>query len=787
MSWSPQVAAAPFSSANTAMMDLLVPLSQSPPNTNLFPKIQHPYPPEYADPRSNNVVPTNSWISNLFYHSVEHLAPTTPDPYTLRIFDGYGGNPGLSIRQPSKKVFGSYPPMNDVPYTESGYMINSVVVDLRFTCSEWGLGSKPTQSVTSWDHFSANLELSTAPGDQRRIEFPLVRGMAYVTAIYHNLTPQFFTQHAIIRVEADSHSGNERFMGRKFKISMNDDPTTTFLIYALGDQPLELHRDGTSNLVASRPYNGPIRVAKLPNAGDESTLDNSRGVWPTGGRLRAQGSREQGEYHIEWQTQGDSADKLLMYAYPHHLDSLTNTQRTRLTLQSATKGAMTAVVGSRWSLVESSLSPVEWLPLNPAAPASAINEIMAAMDKDLQSDYTAETLLDDNYFSGKGLQKFAMLALVLNKPELTQLRNPELAATSLEKLKNAFLPYLENRQHDPFRYDSVYRGIVARDGLPTSMGGKGDVNAEFGHTLYNDHHYHQGYLIVTAAIIHYLDPHWRSNEITQWTETLIRDVNTPVDNDPYYAPFRNWDWFAGHSWAGGIKINGALDGRDQESIPESVNFYWGTKLWGLATNNDALVNLAALQLAITKRTTYEYFWMLDDNKNRPPNIIQNKVIGIYFEQKADYTTYFGRYVEYIHGIQQLPMTPALADDIRTPEFVGQEWQQKLASIAPNVRSPWAGVLYLNYALLDPSTAYTQLRRVPVDDGQTRSFSLYLASTRGNFRRGLRLNQNINSSLPMSPETDLRAQNRIPFSSSAVNIIRHLGATDNKHDDRYNGY
>lgn len=105
MSWSSQVAAAPFSSANTAMIDLLVPLSQSAPNTNLFPKIQHPYPPEYADPRSDNVVPTNSWISNLFYHSVEHLAPTTPDPYTLRIFDGYGGNPGLSIRQPSNKVY----------------------------------------------------------------------------------------------------------------------------------------------------------------------------------------------------------------------------------------------------------------------------------------------------------------------------------------------------------------------------------------------------------------------------------------------------------------------------------------------------------------------------------------------------------------------------------------------------------------------------------------------------------------------------------------------------------
>ena len=49
-------------------------------------------------------------------------------------------------------------------------------------------------------------------------------------------------------------------------------------------------------------------------------------------------------------------------------------------------------------------------------------------------------------------------------------------------------------------------------------------------------------------------------------------------------------------------------------------------------------NLAALQLAITKRTTYEYFWMLDDNKNRPENMIKNKVVGIFFEQKADYVS-----------------------------------------------------------------------------------------------------------------------------------------------------
>lgn len=67
-----------------------------------------------------------------------------------------------------------------------------------------------------------------------------------------------------------------------------------------------------------------------------------------------------------------------------------------------------------------------------------------------------------------------------------------------------------------------------------------------------------------------MDPSWRTAELKEWTEDLIRDVNNPVDNDPYFAQFRSWDWFAGHSWAGGIKVNGALDGRDQESVPEVI-------------------------------------------------------------------------------------------------------------------------------------------------------------------------------------------------------------------------
>ncbi|KAI8640298.1 hypothetical protein BD408DRAFT_420078 [Parasitella parasitica] len=80
------------------------------------------------------------------------------------------------------------------------------------------------------------------------------------------------------------------------------------------------------------------------------------------------------------------------------------------------------------------------------------------------------------------------------------------------------------------------------------------------------------------------------------------------------------------------------------------------------------------------------------------------------------------------------MTPILADYIRTPEFVSQEWDQKLANVAPTIDSPWAGVLYMNYAVINPAAAYPILRHIALDDGQTRSYSLYMAATRPNFYR-----------------------------------------------------
>lgn len=64
----------------------------------------------------------------------------------------------------------------------------------------------------------------------------------------------------------------------------------------------------------------------------------------------------------------------------------------------------------------------------------------------------------------------------------------------------------------------------------------------------------------------------------------------------------------------------------------------------------------------------------------------------------------------------------------------EEWEQKLKDVAPTVDNPWSGVLYLNYAMINPADAYPLLRTAQMDDGQTRSYSLYLAATRPSFYR-----------------------------------------------------
>merc|ERR1711879_171842 len=153
-----------------------------------------------------------------------------------------------------------------------------------------------------------------------------------------------------------------------------------------------------------------------------------------------------------------------------------------------------------------------------------------------------------------------------------------------------------------------------------------------------------------------LKPSYRNNaEFVNFVNTLIRDTTNPSVDDVHFPRFRSFDWFDLHSWSRGVTPS--ADGKDQESTSEEVNLLYGIHLWGGVTNRPSLKRLGTVMLSLAATSIREFFLMKVDNPHHHPDFARNHVTGIFFQNTARYTTWFGDKPEYIHGIQMLPLTP----------------------------------------------------------------------------------------------------------------------------------
>ena len=105
----------------------------------------------------------------------------------------------------------------------------------------------------------------------------------------------------------------------------------------------------------------------------------------------------------------------------------------------------------------------------------------------------------------------------------------------------------------------------------------------------------------------------------------------------------------------------------------------------------------------------------------------NGVVGILWETKGDFATFFGSNVEYIYGIQMLPY-----NDI-TQRFLDKDWLRETKPIwgvpldSAATSEEWRGILLLADALVDPlqyglSTKIHSLQLY--DNGNSRTNTLY---------------------------------------------------------------
>jgi endo-1,3(4)-beta-glucanase len=345
----------------------------------------------------------------------------------------------------------------------------------------------PKYTIVGWDDyaFGVTVEVQENNGDGL-IVTDLVTGMPFATGQYRGLTPKLYSVHSILTVNGDRvFSGVSTYSGTKFVVTNNKGQK--WAIYS--SQEITFNTE-VSSLEATEAFDDiTLRIAVIPDGEEDTIYDSYWSCIVTGGSLEIY---DDSTYGINWNTKGDCSGGLLHLGFPHHDQVLDKQQVTDVgfSLLSATRGKMKAFA-TRGGSTSWTLNEVNDIPVNvffaPREPDQSL------IDQYQVGSILEEEIFDSNfllnggsyYFTGKDAQKYATMCLLATQPNVNT--DSSLAETCLGKLKEAFDAFLRNAFLYPLVYDEVYRGVVSSEGMV-----RNDLNADFGNTAYNDHHFHYG-------------------------------------------------------------------------------------------------------------------------------------------------------------------------------------------------------------------------------------------------------------------------------------------------------
>jgi len=487
-----------------------------------------------------------------------------------------------------------------VPENHYRYYITSVV-------GEIGLGAvEPTSSsghrVVQESLFGVHLEFyGLGSNTARKITFPVYGGGAYLSGHYQGgFTPRIATSAARALTEVECVSdGIWRFSNNAGK---------TFRIYLLmedGEFCSCTDYQFDSQGVLNQPLEGWVRIAEEQQPDDAIALDAHAQAILTGVSLEVPAA---GHVRYAFSKAGKTNVEVLHYAFAHHLRLMAAAPLAEglSRIQAPTKGLMTGVVADTWNLwVDTGpAATLEFLPLGDLSSArkeEVAEEALSAMDTFQGTGWHSwkhAMFRGDYYFSGKGYQKLGTVCLILEK----LLPGHEKLKECIDLLEHGFRCLYEpavigdcdNAPKQAY-YDTTWGGIVSSEGFEGDEACHGW--ADFGNACYNDHHYHFGYFVTSAAILAKLRPSsLESQAFIDYVNTLIRDTTNPSAADTLFPQFRSFDWFNLHSWSRGVAPNS--DGKDQESTSEELNLLYGIHLWGNVTSNTELKLLGETMLSL---------------------------------------------------------------------------------------------------------------------------------------------------------------------------------------------
>jgi endoglucanase Acf2 len=411
--------------------------------------------------------------------------------------------------------------------------------------------------------------------------------------------------------------------------------------------------------------------------------------------------------------------------------------------------------------------------------------LIEQLQKDLELTPIGVTSLD-TYNIGKELARLSRIAIMSDTLSLKDIdtytdtdedTNIDNKITpphnkAMQFIKDALTILLNDKNGDNLIYDKTYGGLVSKDGI-------NNLQSDYGLGRYNDHLFHYGYFIYAAAVvIKYDDSRNFYKQHKDAMDTIVRDIcNQQDDNDDdddnnnnnnnnsngdskrkkTLFPFaRHKDPWEGHSWASGLFPQ--QNGKGLESTSEAINAYYSCALYGKITNNINLEKFSKL-LYVMEIQSSQYYWQMgpgslshtqlhgngngNDNGNDiddiyDPYFAASMMVGNIGAFDVTATTWFGNNVEYVNGIQILPITPA-SHALYHKNFVSHQWPMLATRIkkhnkddtktnttnsfsvtvtaemnAPLVNE-WKVLLLAYQAVIEPNEAIEAIKAIP-DNG-----------------------------------------------------------------------
>lgn len=255
---------------------------------------------------------------------------------------------------------------------------------------------------------------------------------------------------------------------------------------------------------------------------------------------------------------------------------------------------------------------------------------------------------DDTYWGGKGLTQMA-----LNMTFAKETGQTDLYEQSKRKLREALVNWLTYTPGENTKFFSYY----------PRWGGMLGFDVSYDSDTFNDHHFHYGYFIYSAALLCLEDESFRAG-YGDLLKMIAKDYANYDRDDTRFPFLRNLDPWAGHSYAGGLGDHGNDNGNGQESSSEAMQGWGGVYLLGVALDDRQMRDAGIFGWLTESRGTVEYWFDRDHiypgrEHNYDYTLYESPYNTNLTSKGIGWWTWFSGDPLWMHSIQWMPVSPCL--------------------------------------------------------------------------------------------------------------------------------